>query len=149
MRFVAVVTYFFDLSDILQAFANVDDNAPSLAVLLLPCRLPPTLPEHTFYLPLISPSSLDFGSTASIVSSAFSEQVTVDSAHYTWKKLDLPKENVIVLDKERPEAILDVSALENTQKQTALAEAFSVIFASSSDDFEIPRHHEQLTTNKW
>lgn len=118
--------------------------------MLLPSRLPSFLPRHSFYIPLISPSSIDFGSASPLVSSAFSEQVTVDSAHYTWEKLDLPKEDIIVLDREHPDAILDASALESTHRKAALAEAFSVIFKKSSKGLDFPENHEErIFANKW
>ncbi|KAL5504134.1 hypothetical protein ACEPAH_8207 [Sanghuangporus vaninii] len=125
---------------------DIDDHVPSVAILLLPSRLPAVLPKHKFYLPLLSLSSLDLGFEAEIISSTFSERVMLDSAHYTWKKLDLAREDVIILDRERPRAILDASTLE-VADSNSLIQAFSVVL--NKVDTAVERGSDSFFTNKW
>ncbi|KAL5486003.1 hypothetical protein ACEPAI_7047 [Sanghuangporus weigelae] len=128
---------------------DIDDHVPSVAILLLPSRLPAVLPKHKFYLPLLSLSSLDLGSEAKIISSTFSEQVMLDSAHYTWKKLDLAREDVIILDRQRPHAIVDVSTLEAADSNS-LIQAFSIVLNKvGPEDTSVERGGDSIFTNKW
>ncbi|KAL5525791.1 hypothetical protein ACEPAG_7128 [Sanghuangporus baumii] len=128
---------------------DFDDHVPSVAILLLPSRLPAVLPNHNFYLPLLSLSSLDLGSESEIISSTFSEQVMLDSAHYTWKKLDLARENVIILDRQRPHAIVDASMLEAADSKS-LIQAFSVVLNKVGlEDTSVERGSDSFFTNKW
>ncbi|EJD06574.1 uncharacterized protein FOMMEDRAFT_138485 [Fomitiporia mediterranea MF3/22] len=129
---------------------SVPDDIPTLALILLPARLSAVLPRHSFYLPLISHSSLDFGSEAPIASPAFSEQVTIDSARYTLKRLDLPKEDIITLDAKCPKAIMDVSALDRLDR-ASLAQAFSIVFSRAGVREESRKGYEgvRLFGNIW
>ncbi|OCB84683.1 hypothetical protein A7U60_g8203 [Sanghuangporus baumii] len=129
---------------------DIDDHhVSSVAILLLPSRLPAVLPKHKFYLPLLSLSSLDLGFEAEIISSTFSEQVMLDSAHYTWKKLDLAREDVIILDRQRPRAILDASTLEAADSNS-LIQAFSVVLNKvGPEDTSVERGSDSFFTNKW
>ncbi|KAI5122290.1 hypothetical protein M0805_002369 [Coniferiporia weirii] len=132
-----------------QAAIDAYNEEPSLALILLPSRLPSALPKHTYYLPLISPPSLDFGTSIPVISSSFSEQVMSDSAQYAWERLEIANECLIALDTSRPNEILDVTALESLDRIT-LADRLSVLFdqgaeASPSRASEVDR----LFANKW
>ncbi|KAH8118018.1 hypothetical protein DFH11DRAFT_872578 [Phellopilus nigrolimitatus] len=132
-----------------MAFIDADDEVPSLAIVLLPSRLPAILPRHTYYLPLISPPSLDFGTSISTISSAFSEQVMIDSAQYAWDRLEIPDESLISLDYKRPNAILDVAALESLDRVT-LGNAFAMLFNTSGETRSvIEREHRRIFANRW
>lgn len=90
--------------------------------MLLPSRLPTVLPNHTFYLPLISPTSLDFGGTSEpVVYSTFSEQILRDSAQYTWGRLNVPRQKIVLPDVNRPDVIFDVSEMDGIDRHRLVA----------------------------
>ena len=91
---------------------------------------------------------MDLGSESATISSTFSEQVMVDSANYTWKKLDLPKEDVIMLDQHRPRRILDASTLEMADP-SVLSKAFSVVLHDPTPGGSTLVHGREFLTNKW
>lgn len=97
---------------------------PSLAIILLPSRIPSVLPNHTLYLPLISHPFLDLPSSLAGASSAFSEQVVSDSAQYSWDQLDIPREKILILRNERSDVVLDETQLEHLDS-VVVAKAFA------------------------
>ena len=137
-----------DDADPQQTINDAAHSPPSLAVILLPSRLPPVLPVHTRYLPLISPPSLDFGSSDKSQSSSFSEQVMRDTAQYAWKCLSVPWEDVIALDDNYPGNILDVTALR-TMDETILSDKLSTVFKPVKSTRVRSRESEKLHTSKW
>ena len=106
------------------------------------------IPRHTRYLPLINPPSLDFGSSDKSQSSSFSEQVLRDTAQYAWKCLSVPYDDVLVLDEKQPEAILDVTALQNMDEMV-LKDKLSLIFRPVRSNEARDRASEKHRTNKW
>ncbi|THH09162.1 hypothetical protein EW145_g2213 [Phellinidium pouzarii] len=147
-RYVFVQVVDRTSSNFEMAFTDVCDEAPSLAVILLPSRLPADLPKHTYYLPLISPPSLDFGTTVPAISSSFSEQVMSDSAQYAWERLEIPNECLVTLDNERPGAILDVTTLESLDR-TTLINTLSVLFNPKKEAQTDRVYETERFGNRW
>lgn len=138
----------------LQSYKGL--NVPSLAIILLPSTLPSELPNHTFYLPLINPPSMDFSSSASMPRSlsTFSEQIVADSAYYAWNRLEIRSNRVIHIDDERLDEIHDVSVIDRISRETmvrALRPVFEQDISSNLAGSKEKNADEcaSLFTNRW
>lgn len=137
-----------DHADRFQTSDDDTDSLPSLAIILLPSRLPSVIPKHTRYLPLISPPSLDFGTSDKSQSSSFSEQVMRDTAQYAWNCLAVSSDEIIYLDDKNPDNILDVTSL-HTLDDSVLVDKLSSVFKPIKPSRGRSRDAEKLHTGKW
>ncbi|KLO17183.1 hypothetical protein SCHPADRAFT_900813 [Schizopora paradoxa] len=93
-------------------------TGPSLGIIILPANVPSDLPAHTLYLPLLNIEPLTFESGLA------SRHIAEDTANYTLKSLEIPKDELVDIYPSREDAILDIGELGSVDARTA-AKAFS------------------------